>query len=57
MKDHASRAQTLISFGMNVEEATRRMMKLGDVSQEDAERFQSLTLAFASMGFTGKLSG
>lgn len=57
MKDLASSAQTLMSFGISADEAVKRMKQLGDISQGDAERFQSLTLAFAQMSSTGKLTG
>ena len=46
-----------MSFGMSAEEAQIRMKQLGDISQGDAEKFKSLTLAFAQMSSTGKLTG
>ena len=46
-----------MSFGMSAEEAQKRMKQLGDISQGDAEKFKSLTLAFAQMSSTGKLTG
>lgn len=57
MQDLAQSAQTLMSFGMSAEEAQKRMKQLGDISQGDAEKFKSLTLAFAQMSSTGKLTG
>ncbi len=57
MQDLAQSAQTLMSFGMSAEEAQIRMKQLGDISQGDAEKFKSLTLAFAQMSSTGKLTG
>ena len=57
MQDLAGAAQTLMSFGMSAEEAQKHMRELGDISQGDAQKFQSLTLAFAQMSSTGKLTG
>ncbi|MGF7146290.1 tape measure domain-containing protein [Anaerotaenia torta] len=57
MQDLASAAQTLMSFGMTAEEAQKHMKELGDISQGNAQNFESLTLAFAQMSSTGKLTG
>lgn len=57
MQDLAQSAQLLMSFGMSAEEAQKHMQDLGDISQGNAEKFKSLTLAFAQMSSTGKLTG
>lgn len=57
MQDLAGATQTLMSFGMTAEEAQVRMRQLGDISQGNTEKFQSLTLAFAQASSTGKLTG
>ena len=57
MQDLASAAQTLMGFGMNASDAQKHMKELGDISQGDAERFKSLTLAFAQASSAGKLTG
>ena len=49
--------QTLMGFGMSAEESQIRLKQLGDISQGDAQKFESLTLAFAQMSSTGKLTG
>ena len=46
-----------MSFGMTAEDAQKHMKELGDISQGNAEKFQSLTLAFAQASSTGKLTG
>lgn len=57
MQDLASAAQTLMGFGMSASDAQKHMKELGDISQGNAERFQSLTLAFAQASSAGKLTG
>jgi tape measure domain-containing protein len=57
MQDLAQSAQVLMSFGMSAADAQKHMKELGDISQGDAEKFKSLTLAFAQMSSTGKLTG
>ncbi|MEK5393017.1 tape measure protein [Margalitia sp. FSL K6-0131] len=57
MQDLAQSMQVLMSFGMSVEDAQKHLKELGDISQGDAEKFKSLTLAFAQMSSTGKLTG
>lgn len=55
--DLAKGAQTLLAFGTAADELLPTMQMLGDVSQGNKERFDSLTLAFAQVGSAGKLSG
>lgn len=57
MEDLAKNTQTLMAFGISADEATRRLGQLGDISQGDAQKMESLTLAFAQMSSTGKLTG
>ena len=57
MEDLAKATQTLMGFGMSAEESQVRLRQLGDISQGDAGKFESLTLAFAQMSSTGKLTG
>lgn len=55
--DLAKGAQTLLSFNMEAEKVMPTLRALGDVSMGDAQKFQSLTLAFAQIQSTGKLMG
>lgn len=57
MKDLASAAQTMMSFNIPVEQVMENLKALGDISMGDAQKFQSLTLAFSQMSSTGKLMG
>ncbi|MGI6786534.1 MAG: phage tail protein [Gleimia sp.] len=57
MEDLAKNTQVLMGFGMSAEEAQLRLGQLGDISQGDAVKLESLTLAFAQMSSTGKLTG
>lgn len=57
MRDLASATQTLMGFGISAEDAQKHMRELGDISQGNADRFQSLTLAFAQVSSAGKLTG
>jgi len=57
MEDLAKNTQTLMAFGISADEAQLRLGQLGDISQGDAQKLESLTLAFAQMSSTGKLTG
>lgn len=57
MNDIASAAQTLLAFNYDAEKLIPTLKALGDVSMGDAQRFKSLSLAFAQMSSTGKLMG
>lgn len=50
-------AQTLMAFGVEAKDVMADMKMLGDVSLGDAQRFGSLTLAFAQTQSAGKLMG
>ncbi len=53
--DLAKGAQTLLSFNIEAERVMPILRQLGDVSMGDAQKFQSLTLAFSQMMSTGRL--
>ena len=55
--DLAKGSQTLLAFGITAKDLLPTMQMLGDVSQGNKERFDSLTLAFAQVSSAGKLSG
>ncbi|MDU6662675.1 MAG: tape measure protein, partial [Actinomyces sp.] len=57
MEDLAGNMQTLLSFGMSLEDAKKHLNEIGDISQGNAVKMESLTLAFAQMSSTGKLTG
>lgn len=57
MEDLAKNTQTLMAFGISADEAKLRLGQLGDISQGDAQKLESLTLAFAQVSSAGKLSG
>ena len=50
-------AQMMLGFGIDQQKILPFMKALGDVSMGDAQRFQSLTLAFSQMSAAGKLMG
>lgn len=57
LNDLASAAQTMIGFNIPLEQVMGNLKAIGDVSGGDAQKFQSLTLAFSQMSATGKLMG
>lgn len=57
MQDAAKGAQTLLSFNIEAERVMPILKQIGDISMGDAQKFNSLTLAFAQMHSTGKLMG
>lgn len=57
LKDLASGAQTLLAFNYDADKVMTTLRALGDISMGDAQKFQSLTLAFSQMSATGKLMG
>lgn len=50
-------AQTLLSFGESTDSVIGDLKLLGDITGGEAQRFQSLALAFAQVGSTGRLTG
>ena len=57
MGDLSKGAQLLLGFGISAEKVMPILRQIGDISMGDAQRFQSLSLAFAQMSSTGKLMG
>ena len=57
MNSLASGAQTLLGFGIEAEKVMPILEQIGDISMGDAQKFQSLTLAFSQASSTGKLMG
>lgn len=57
LNDLAKGAQTLLSFNYAADKIMPTLRALGDISMGDAQKFQSLTLAFAQIQSTGKLMG
>lgn len=53
----AGGAQTLLGFNVAVEKVMPILRQIGDISMGDAQKFNSLVLAFAQMSSTGKLMG
>lgn len=50
-------AQTMLGFGFKDTEILENMRMLGDISMGDAEKLNSLTLAFSQVRSAGKLQG
>jgi tape measure domain-containing protein len=57
MDDLAKGAQMLLSFNVEAERVMPILKQIGDISMGDAQKFNSLTLAFSQMMSTGKLMG
>lgn len=57
MEDLASASQTLLSFGVGVDDTMKSLQMLGDISLGNQEKFSSLSLAFAQVSAAGKLTG
>ncbi|WP_346701163.1 tape measure protein [uncultured Alistipes sp.] len=53
----AKGAQTLLGFGVAAEKVMPVLRQIGDISMGNAERFQSLILAFAQVSANGRLMG
>lgn len=49
--------RTMMSFGMSGEAAFSTLQQIGDIAMGDSQKLQSLSLAFAQMSSTGKLTG
>lgn len=50
-------AKTMLMFNVGVQDVTRNVNMLGAITGGNAERFQSMTLAFSQMTSAGKLMG
>ncbi|SHE95351.1 tape measure domain-containing protein [Bacteroides luti] len=55
--DLAKGAQTLLSFNIEAQNIMPILKQIGDISMGDANKFNSLILAFSQMSSTGKLMG
>ncbi|WP_300969934.1 tape measure protein [Porphyromonas vaginalis] len=55
--DLAKGAQTMLGFNLAPDEIMPMLKAIGDISMGDAQKFQSLTLAFSQMQSVGKLMG
>lgn len=55
--DLAKGAQTMLGFNLAPDEIMPMLKAIGDISMGDAQKFQSLTLAFSQMSSVGKLMG
>jgi len=56
-KDLAKAAQTMLSFNVESEKVMPLLKQIGDISMGDANKLNSLTLAFSQVSSTGKLMG
>lgn len=57
MNDLAQGAQTMLGFNIEAKKVMPMLQAIGDISMGDAQKFNSLTLAFSQMSATGKLMG
>lgn len=57
LNDLAKGGQLLLGFGLDLDKVMPTLKQIGDISMGNADRFNSLTLAFAQMSATGKLMG
>jgi len=55
--DLAKNIKTMMAFNISSEDAIKNIQMLGDIAQGDAQKLESLTLAFSQMSSAGKLSG
>ena len=56
-QDLAKATQTMLAFGISVEDSQKYLGMLGDVSMGNKEKLGSLSLAFSQMQSTGRLMG
>lgn len=57
LNDLASAAKTMMGFGIDSEKVMGYLEDIGNIAMGDAQKFQSLSLAFSQMSATGKLMG
>lgn len=57
LNDLSKGAQLLLGFGVEADRLMPTLKQIGDISMGDAQRFNSLALAFAQMSSTGKFMG
>lgn len=53
----ADNAKTMLSFGLDANSIMPNLRAIGDIAMGDANKMNSLTLAFSQMTSTGKLNG
>jgi tape measure domain-containing protein len=56
-RDLAKATQTMLSFGISIEDSQKNLKMLGDISLGNKEKLQGLTLAFSQVQSTGRLMG
>lgn len=56
MSDLANTTQLLLNYGLTAEEATEKMMMLGDIAQGDAQKMERVANAYGQMSSAGKVS-
>lgn len=56
MSDLANTTQLLLNYGLTAEQATEKMMMLGDIAQGDAEKMGRVANAYGQMSSAGKVS-
>jgi len=57
MTDLAEAQQTMLSFGIESDNASVAMKRLGDISMGNSEKFKGLALVYGQVASTGKLMG
>jgi tape measure domain-containing protein len=57
IKDMSGALQTMMGFGLKVNDSMKYLKALGDISMDNTGKFNSLTLAFSQMSAAGKLMG
>lgn len=56
MEDLASATQLLMNYGFTAEEASDKMLMLGDIAQGDAQKMERIATAYGQMSSAGKVS-
>lgn len=57
IQDLAKATQTMLSFGITVEDSQKYLQMFGDVSMGNKDKLAGLTLAFSQVSSTGRLMG
>lgn len=55
LSDITSATQLLMNYGLSAEDATDKMMMLGDIAQGDAQKMMSIATAYGQMSSAGKV--
>jgi tape measure domain-containing protein len=56
MEDLASATQLLMNYGFTADEASEKMLMLGDIAQGDAQKMERVATAYGQMSSAGKVS-